>query len=584
MDSADILKDSKKKVVGNVESYLQSKKKGQKFCSINNNRETIKKIVLSQINNLSIQKLKDCRLFTLTAPTGTGKTLTSIAAAMRLSERLKEVGIECTRIIEAVPFLNILEQTAKDFEGIFGVDEVTIHSSLVNPYRIKNKSEKFTSVQKRILQMNSWSSPVILTTFVQFFESIFTDQNQKLLKISRLVGAIVILDEIQSLELQRFPLYALAIDSIARYYGTRFILMTATQPKLFETRQLVQIKDPLKIYELLPNYKTYFESLNRTCLIPIMDQVNSLDTLIDFIIDVKDNANSILIVVNTIADSIELYNKLFKMDIKVVYLSTNITRIDRKIIIEKTKQLLKDNEYFIMVSTQTIEAGVDLDFDMAFRDLAPLSSIIQTAGRVNRSGNKGELLPVYIFDLGSSKKVYKFFEAYETKKLLNTEVNECQYQEFIENYYNVLLSEDKIDMSDSLEFINEGIKKLEYNKIKEYKMISEDERCSVIFLKDEYIINIVDELCKILISYDKSYETKAKIKSYFNEIEQYTVDIYPNKLKKNRPIEFSIYCKEICGKSIELNYFIVPFDDLERYYDENTGFIAEDEDIGAFLY
>lgn len=580
-DSANLLKYGNCKVCGDVDAYLAKKTKGSQAI-INDDRQNIKNAVIRNIQMLDDNQLENQRIFTLTAPTGIGKTLTSISAALLLATRLEQKNGVRPHIITAVPFLNILEQTAADYKEIFG--EVLVHSSAILSTGLKSKKNNELPLQKKMLLETSWSAPVVLTTFVQLFESILSGENSRLIKVNRLANAIVILDEVQSLDAERYPLYAVVLDMLAICYGTRFILMTATQPKLFDCASIYnyKVKSP-KCMELLPEYKMYFEKLKRTKLVSLIEQITTLDDLCDYIEDEELYHKNILIVVNKIADSIELYQKLADRGYCVKYLSTNLTRKDRKKVIQKAKEQLSDKKAlpFIMVSTQTIEAGVDLDFDIAFRDLAPLESIIQTAGRVNRSGDKGYYCPVYLFNTDSAEIIYSMMAIRATKEILNQEeILEHDYQHIVEQYYNGILNQEKVAFDRKI--YHDGILKLNYEEINRFKMIkNSDNRYSVIFLQNKEAEDLIDELCQLICLKERSFEDGAKIQQILNQIENYTVDIYAEKLQKNCPISFGEYSKEICGRRIELNYLIVSKDDLEHYYNE-TGFIAEEKSVYMF--
>ena len=587
-DSAGILDYGKDAFRGDVDTYLARKMNG-KNAAVNSDRQRIRESVINRIQMLDEEQLKNQRIFTLTAPTGTGKTLTSVTAAILLAERLEQINGERPHIITAVPFLNILEQTIEDYKGIFG--DVLVHSSAASPFeqdvgrkrenQNNGENEELMPLQKRMLLTSSWSAPVVLTTFVQLFESFLSGENNRLLKVNRLVNAIVILDEIQALEAEKYPLYAVVLDMMAKCYGTQFILMTATQPKLFDCAKVYSYI-PAGCMELLPEYKQYFAKLKRTKIYSLMSQVRSLDQLCDYIEENQLFRKNILIVVNKIADSIELYQSLRDRGFYAMYLSTNLTGRDRKRVIEDARNRLadKDAEPFIMVSTQTIEAGVDLDFDLAFRDLAPMESIIQVAGRVNRSGNKGDFCPVYLFDTGHANQIYSSMAVRTTKKLLiDKEVPESEYQKLVEAYYDILLNEEFVSFD--WEIYQEGILKLDYEKINEFKMIRDGDRYSVIFIQDEKAEDLTGQLCELICKEESSFEDKAMIQQCFNQLGQYTVDIFAGKLKKNLPTSFADYSKDICGKKIQLNYFVVARDDLDRYYNE-TGFIAEEADLFMF--
>ena len=577
-DSAGILDSTVGGASGDVDSYLEKKAQG-KTASVNDIRSIIRKQVLNTIRDMTDQEIIDKRLFTLTAPTGSGKSLTSLSAALLLRERMGRIyGVE-PHIITIVPFLNILEQMKTDYEQIFG--DILVSSSAVFSAERKKDDEDGKNLAIMQLLSDSWMAPVVLSTTVQFFESILTGKNERLLKFQRLANSIVIMDEIQALEPERYPLYAVLIDLLAKHLGTRFILMTATQPKMFDCAKeyAYSVRDRV---ELLSDYERYFRQLNRTCLLPIMNQIDSINSLCDFIEDHFDNLGNTLIVVNRIVDSIETYRSLKERGLDVLYLSTNITGFDRKQRIrEASKRLRNDASYpFIMVATQTIEAGVDLDFDSAFRDMAPLPSVIQVAGRVNRSGNKKEKSPVYVFNTGNGDKIYSHLALKITSDVLGTEeIPEKAYQKLTENYYDQLIGERAIAYERKI--YEKGILPLDYDVINEFQMIGQQDRYSVIFLQNAEVKECVKSICEELCKSDNDYEDKIRIRKLFSELGQYTVDIFANRLKKNLPMPFGDYSKEICGRTVPLSYFIVTEDDLDRYYDE-TGFIAEEVDMYMF--
>ena len=573
LDSAGLLEIEKQGFFGDVDGYLLEKTQGKRV-NVTGDREQIREAVLKRIRDLSEQQVEEQRIFTLTAPTGTGKTLTSVSAALLLADRLEQHYGVRPHLITAVPFLNILEQTIADYKGIFG--EVLVHSSAASPAP-RNSA---LSLQEEMLVTTSWSGEVVLTTFVQLFESILNRENRRLLKVNRLANAIVILDEIQSLKTEWYPLFAVILDMAAKHYGTRFILMTATQPKLFECASVYDYV-PGQTMELLPEYKQYFRKLERTKLVSIINQVRDFDGLYDFLENPDFSGKNILIVVNKIADSIQVYSELKKREWNVLYLSTNITGKDRKRVIAQTRERLKDGpEPVILVSTQTIEAGVDLDFDVAFRDLAPLESIIQVAGRVNRSGGKGTHCPVYIFHTGSAAQIYSYMAVQKTASLLEQEIiPEAEYQTLIERYYDAVLNERGVSFERDIYY--DGILQLKYDVISRFKMIDGGERYSVIIVQDKAAEDLLRQLCEWITKEERSFEQKIQIQKILSLLGQYTVDIFAAKLKKNLPIRFADYSQEICGKKIELQYFVVPRDDIDRYYNE-TGFIAEES--GVFLY
>lgn len=223
-----------------------------------------------------------------------------------------------------------------------------------------------------------------------------------------------------------------------------------------------------------------------------------------------------------------------------------------------------------MVSTQTIEAGVDLDFDVGYRDLAQLESIIQVAGRINREGEKGQFFPLYVFETDTSKSIYSLYKLGKTKEMLTRVVLEVEYKDLVEKYYKILLEDKSYDRE-----IYEGIKDLDYEKISKFCLIDQKDVTSVIIEKDDKVTELIEEYLNLIRSKSNDFETKAKLKQIMSQIGRYTVDLRVNKLSKNKPWRFhDIY-------NVNLELYIVPKSNISQFYNE-TGFIAENKEV--FFY
>lgn len=236
-----------------IHQYLLRKHPEKRKIDLNDRRERARRHMLSTINQLSEEQLQNEYIYTITAPTGIGKTLSSLQCALRLQERLCEIYAYTPRIITAIPFVNIIEQTAIDYENILRHHaKLLVHHRLTDllskaqvvsnsPYHKDTREE--IPLDQRLLEVESWEADVILTTFVQLFQSILTRDNRLLKKMNKMAGSIVILDEIQSLPEQYMPLLGALLRKMGEYYGTRFILMTATQPKILQLGDRLLDKD-----------------------------------------------------------------------------------------------------------------------------------------------------------------------------------------------------------------------------------------------------------------------------------------------------------------------------------------------------
>lgn len=626
LDKLDAAELKPKKIVGvspeRVNVYLQNKKKekkekGEKAVNSKvvptpttfiDRREKARQSIMAVVNTLTDDEIRNTRFFLLTAPTGIGKTLSSLQCALRLQERIKQIEGYTPRIITAIPFINIIEQHRKDYEEVFGKEaDLVVHHRL-SDFSIRHNEQEEIPVDKALLEVESWEGDVILTTFVQLFQSIFTGNNRLLKKVNKLAGSIVIIDEAQAVPEGYMPLIGAALQKIAEHYGTRFVLMTATQPKLLEFGTLLNPEGKkFKPVILLRDYEEYFRELKRTKLIPLLKKKIDNEEFIELFFKKWDKKSSVLIVVNTIKRSIDIFNEINKalkerkVKAKVYYLSTNIIPKKRRQVIDivgkrlrKRKNNPSGQKPVILVSTQTIEAGVDLDFDMAFRDLAPLDSIIQTAGRVNREGKKGDYLPVYIIQFeADSHYIYPLIRREDTIKFLTEyeEILEPEYGRLTEEYYEQILKRGVKDKSRNL--WEEGVLKLNFNVLQEFQLIKDLGDIYDVFIEDgskmaealadvyqdllkhkEYIdpekMNIIaPHLSKMVSKPLGIYERKALIKLVLAKMSDYIVQVRVKNLLKNRPPSF-----ESRG-GVSAPFFWVSPAQREDFYDNQIGFISE---------
>jgi CRISPR-associated endonuclease/helicase Cas3 len=590
----------------NVVNYLQVKHgDGNKNLDLNNRREESRNNMLKVIKNLTDEDVKNIYFFTLTAPTGIGKTLSSLQSALALQERIYKIQGYTPRIITAIPFINIIEQNKTEYENVFGKDSKIVVDHRLSDFSASSLNKEEIPIDKALLETESWEGSVILTTFVQFFQSLFTGRNKALKKINKLAGSIVILDEVQAIPECYMPIIGATLQMMAIFFGTKFILMTATQPKILEfgnmLLDLYGIKGcSNKKIELLPNYQKYFRDLNRTKFVPLLNMRMNTDEFIKLFFEKWPENKSALIVVNTIKRSIEIYKKiknkvnLKKCDVPVYYLSTNIIPIKRKAVIEKVKKIIETKQPVILVSTQTIEAGVDLDFDMGFRDFAPLDSLIQTAGRINREAKKGKNLPIYIVQLEKDTHyIYKLTHRQSTIDLLleNKEILENEYGKLIEEYYTLALDRGVSDESRNI--WQEGILKLDFDALKEFELIDNIVEVCDVFIEMDDTASALADAYEELLKYEEKidldillkvfnesqikgfgnqpdiFERKALLKLIMGKMNDYIVQIRVSRLKGNRPIDFA------ARGDVESNLYWVPPGQLLDYYDESTGFIDE---------
>lgn len=330
------------------------------------------------VNRIRAEVLRQCRdkaheapgLFSLTVPTGGGKTLSSLAFALKHA-----ICHNKRRVIYAIPYTSIIEQTANIFRDIFPNAVVEHHSNL--------DSDKET-VKSRLATEN-WDAPLIVTTNVQFFESLFAAKTSRCRKLHSIVNSVVVLDEAQLLPPEFLQPILDVMNLLVRHYGVTFVLSTATQPALGTLHTFQHTIHGLDhVRELIDDPNALYRDLERVTVAMPQDFHQTQDW--DDIAEQVQQYSSVLVVVNSRADARELHHR---MPAGTRHLSALMCGEHRSRVIADIKQRLHEGETVRVVSTQLVEAGVDVDFPVVYRALAGLDSIAQAAGRCNREGKLG---------------------------------------------------------------------------------------------------------------------------------------------------------------------------------------------------
>ena len=321
-------------------------------------------------------------LFTLTVPTGGGKTVSSLAFA--LSHAVRH-GME--RIIYVIPYTSIIEQNAKVFAEILGEENVLEHHSQTELADETGDSET-PDARRRRLACENWDAPVIVTTAVQFFESLYAAKTSRCRKLHNLADSVVIFDEVQTLPVPFLKPCISAIGELVRHYGATAILCTATQPEL--GRLFNELAPELSIREIAPEPDELFEFFRRVSFQREGQLAN------EELAARMTETEQVLCIVNTRKRAREIFQLLPEEG--RFHLSTLMTPQDRKRVLDAVRERLKERKPCRVVSTSLVEAGVDVDFPAVWREVAGLDSILQAAGRCNREGkNPAEESIVHIF-------------------------------------------------------------------------------------------------------------------------------------------------------------------------------------------
>lgn len=386
-----------------------------------------------------------CRLI---VPTGGGKTLSSLRFAL---EYCKEHGKE--RIFYIAPYQSILEQNSDVWKQIVGEEFLLEHHS-----EILAKLSQGEELLEYELRSEKWDMPVITTTLVQFLNTFFLERMDSVLRMHRLCNAVIIIDEVQSMPTKCVSMFNLAMNFMKEIGQSSVVLCSATQPT-FE-----RVKYPLQIDEIASitgDYSKDFLEFKRNRIVDrLIKGGYSYKQAADFCIHKFKEEGSILFVVNTKMAAYSIYQEIKKKKlegVKIVHLSTSMCPENRRQCIDELKVGLNKSKKIICVTTPLIEAGVDISFPCAIRSLAGLASVVQTAGRCNRSGEYQCCCNVYILNineeyLGNMREIQNGQKV--TRQMLENEkyldIQEVEtLSDYFEKYYKEMREEMNYNVKDN---------------------------------------------------------------------------------------------------------------------------------------
>lgn len=346
----------------------------------------------TSVNIIRADILRQCRdkaqlapgLFSLTVPTGGGKTLSGMAFALRHAVQHNK-----QRIIYVIPYTSIIEQTAGIFREIFG-DNVVEHHANLDPDKEDARSR---------LATENWDAPIIVTTNVQFFESLFAARTSRCRKLHNIVNSVVVLDEAQLLPPEFLQPIADVMNQLAAHYGVTFVLSTATQPALgsFQPFGGKLFRGLDNVCEIMDDPDALYQQLKRV-EVSVPDDLQTPRDWESVATELLQHP-SVLCIVSRRDDARELHRLMTAKEEgkSTLHLSALMCGEHRSRIIRYIKWRLKKNKPLRVISTQLVEAGVDVDFPVVYRALAGLDSIAQAAGRCNREGKQNGLGRVVVF-------------------------------------------------------------------------------------------------------------------------------------------------------------------------------------------
>ncbi len=366
-----------------IERYLQELRLNAQDTEVNHIRNYVQEHCIKESQG-------NKGFYSLTVPTGGGKTLASVLWALHHAVKNHQ-----QRIIIAIPYTSIIVQTASTLKRIFGDENVLEHHSNLNPEDVKDRELR----ERLQLATENWDYPIIVTTNVQLFESLFSNKRSACRKLHNIVNSVIILDEVQTLPLGFYKPIVHTIDSLHRLFGTSVLFTTASQPilsgRIEGTNPSASFDALTSVHEIVPAEAQLHDRLRRVDL-KFMEGSQSYDEIAEELA----KHQKVLCIVNTRKDAKELFDRLPKEGV-CLHLSRMMCPSHVADTIKRVKEVLREggDVPVRVVATQLIEAGVDIDFPVVFRQEAGLDSILQAAGRCNREGNLG-ISDTYVFSLG----------------------------------------------------------------------------------------------------------------------------------------------------------------------------------------
>ena len=463
----------------------------------NEDKETVNGRRTEILRHCFEKGLSERGIFQLTVPTGGGKTIASLAFALQHA-----VENHMDRVIYVIPYTSIIEQNAEVFRRILGDQNV-----LENHYNVDyESSEELKPMQ---IASENWDKPVVVTTNVQFFESLFGNKSSRCRKLHNIANSVIIFDEAQMLPTDYLKPCIAMMEELVGNFRSSIVLCTATQPALTSF-----FRRKMPVTELCPRVEEQFRFFERVTFknVGMVSEGELIEKL--------EQEEQALCIVNTKKRAQRIYQKMKGEG--VFHLSTTMYPKHRRRILEKIRQLVKNGERCILISTSLVEAGVDLDFRAVYRQLAGVDSMIQAAGRCNREGKRDPKESfAYIFQFEEKENVPGQQLQIDVSKMLLSEGEDISSLRGIEKYFEALyhFRGESLDKKKILEEFKG--KRYNFSKAaREFKLIEEN-TLTVFVSKEKEAEEILQQIRRQ--GYTKSGMRKAG---------QYCVQLYESDVEK----------------------------------------------------
>lgn len=570
-DAANIQQPARNNEVDfNKISHYRSERFGADHSVISRTRNQAFNEIVANIRSLDLNE----RMLSITLPTGLGKTLAGFAASVQIRKRAQEELGYSPRIIYALPFLSIIDQNQHVLEEVLSQGDGSVPSNLLlvqhhladMSYRLDTDEEETVDLKTSIFLTEGWHSEIILTTFVQLFHSIITNRKRMLRKFNNIAGSIIILDEVQAVPTKYWEVIESCMTHLCRRLGCWIILMSATRPNILSScKELVSTEKYTEMERVRYTFR-------------LSDQ--SLQKLVDTVLQLLHNKNKILCVLNTIGASKEVYQQLKSKlddvfgssvvrdgirrygDLHLIYLSSTVLPRKRH---DRIQTIRCPGIKAIVVSTQVVEAGVDIDMDVVIRDFAPLDSIVQSAGRCNRNAasTRGDVIIFNLKDDATGKDYCKYVydriildKTREITSKFENQVKEKALLAEIEKYFS------KIHHSVVQEPIVNDIYELNFSEVGRFELI-ENYGSMQIFLETDPEAKAARET---LESYGTGRRSKENGRLWNSELRKM---LNSRIITVRKPSDIEVAQLLPCIDDTEIRY--VPMEEIHSWYDDETG-------------
>lgn len=434
-------------------------------------------------------------VFRLSVPTGGGKTRSGLAFALK---HAKEHGLD--RVIVAAPYTSIIDQTADVYRGIFeglGDEVVLEHHSAARQEQPEERAKDPAEAEKlhewlvrARLAAQNWKAPLVVTTTVQLFESLLANRTSKCRKLHNVAKSVIVLDEVQTLPLGLLQPILSVLRELVRRYGVSVVLCTATQPALDEQSQYLEGFDDVRGIVPEDEADEHFRSLKRVSY-DIREEEWNWEEVALRATEAADSAGAALVVLNSRRDALAVLGAIGDNRPGLFHLSTLLCGTHRREVLAEVRRRLKAKEPCLLVSTQVVEAGVDVSFPVVFRAIGPLDRIVQAAGRCNREGELSGGGRVVVFRPREGRMprgAYK--RAFDQSEILLRRGVDLHKPEIFREYFSALYQIGSTDEKG----IQELRQRLNYPEVaREFRLI-DDDAVPVVVEYDEEVHQLIKRI------------------------------------------------------------------------------------------